>query len=217
MGTHIDGQCIRFSTKIKNVGVQLDQHLTMERQINQTVSLCYKQLRDIGSIRNVLTKRHTEMLIHAVVSSRLDYCNSLYSNIGSENLYKLQKVQNAAARLVSKKRKQDSARALLNDLHWLNIRCRIAYKILLIVFKAIRDECPVNIKYKTHVCRPHEQLMLEQSFAQTKYGRRLFSFVAPRLWNALPVNIRLSENIEQFKKSIKTFLFNNDSFTDQAK
>ena len=54
-GTHIEGHCIRFSPVVKNLGIHLDENLTMNNQVNKTVSLCFKQLRDIGSIRNVLT------------------------------------------------------------------------------------------------------------------------------------------------------------------
>ena len=78
----------------------LDKNLTMEIHINKIVSHCYKILRDISRIRKYLKRSHLERLVHTVVSSRLDFCNSLFVGITKENKYKLQKVQNAAARLV---------------------------------------------------------------------------------------------------------------------
>ena len=98
-GTMIEDKCIRFSREVKNVGVWLDCEMKMDKHVNKIVSYCYKLLKDIGRIRNILSMKHTEMLVHAVIS-RLDYCNSLLINISKSNLYKLQKVQNAAARLV---------------------------------------------------------------------------------------------------------------------
>ena len=107
-GTFIGEQCIRFSTEVKNVGVVLDENLTMTSHVNKIVSHCYKLLKDIGKIRKVLSDKHTEMLVHSVISSRIDYCNGLFFNMSKKNINKLQKVQNAAARLVAGKRKRDS-------------------------------------------------------------------------------------------------------------
>ena len=104
---------------MKNVGVWLDEQFNMKKHVNTIVSHCYKLLKDIGRVRNMLSIKHTEMLVHAVTSSRLDYCNSLFFNMCKENIFKLQKVQNAAARLVARKRKRDSIASTLRDLHWL--------------------------------------------------------------------------------------------------
>ena len=90
-GTLIEGQCIRYSTAVKNVDVWLDEHVDLDTHVNKIVSHCYKLLKDIGRIRNVITQIHTEMLVHAVSTSRLDYCNSLFINMRRANMNKLQK------------------------------------------------------------------------------------------------------------------------------
>ena len=101
-------ECIRYSREVKNVGVWLDQHMNLNKHINSTVSHCYHLLKNIGRIRNILSKEHTEMLVHAVITSRLDNCNSLLINTSKANLFKLQKVQNAAVRLVVRGKKRTS-------------------------------------------------------------------------------------------------------------
>ena len=98
-GTMIGKECIRYSSEVKNVGVMLDCHFNLNKHVNLIVANCYRLLRNIGRIRNVISTSHTEVLVHAVISSRLDYCNSLFINISKIYLNKLQKVQNAAARL----------------------------------------------------------------------------------------------------------------------
>ena len=210
-GTIIDEQCIRYSKVVKNVGVWLDEHLSMSTHINKIVSHCYKLLKDIGRIRNVLSKKHTEMLVHSVISSRLDYCNSLFFNINKSNMYKLQKVQNAAARLISGKRKRDNISSVIKDLHWLRIESRVIFKMLLFVYKCIRGLCTANLtqklKYKKYNCRLGDYLMLETRKVKTKYGRRTFEYAGCRLWNALPLDVRMEEKIDNFKKQIKTLLF----------
>ena len=149
------------------------------------------------------------MLVHSVISSRLDYCNSLFFNMPKENLFKLQKVQNAAARLVKKKRKRDSITATLAELHWLNVESRIIFKLILMVYKSINGLCSENltITYKQFNCRPQDFLLLETKMVKTRYGQRTFEYAGPRLWNALPLQVRTIDNIESFKRQLKTLLF----------
>lgn len=208
-GTFVGGQCIRFSPQVKNVGVWLDEQLNLKKHVNTIVSHTYKLLKDIGRVRNLLSDKHTEMLVHSVISSRLDYCNSLFFNMPKENLFKLQKVQNAAARLVKKKRKRDSITATLAELHWLNVESRIIFKLILMVYKSINGVCSENltITYKQFNCRPQDFLLLETKMVKTRYGQRTFEYAGPRLWNALPLQVRTIDNIESFKRQLKTLLF----------
>ena len=202
-------QCIRFSDVVKNVGVWVDKNLDLTCHVNKIVAHCYKVLKDIGSIRSVLSQKHTEMLGHAVTSSRLDYCNSLFMNMCKENLMKLQKVQNAAARLVVRKRKRESIAGTIKELHWLRVESRVIFKILLLVFKGIQGKSSKNLQldFKSHNYRPEDFLKLKTNFYKSKYGRRTFKYNAPRLWNALPLHIRTEEKLETFKKLVKTLLF----------
>ena len=148
-------------------------------------------------------------MVHAVTSNRLDYCNSLFVNISQENLFKLQKVQNAAAKLILGRRRRDSASSALYQLHWLNIDARIVFKILLLVHKVLRGKCSNNLtlRYKGHNCRPSDEMMLITPQFKTMYGKRLFEYNGSRLWNALPPKVRKEEDTEQYKKKIKTILF----------
>ena len=207
-GTFVGEDCIRYSREVKNVGVWLDSNLRMEKHVNSIVAHCYKLLKNIGRIRNVLSMIQTEILVHSVITSKLDYCNSLLINASKSNLFKLQKVQNAAARLVVRGRKRDSMSEVMKDLHWLKIESRIIYKILLLVYKRIKGLCSqnLNIKYKTYNCRPQDYLLLEPSKVNTKYGKRTFDYAAPRLWNALPLKMRMEEDIENFKKPKKVLI-----------
>ena len=217
-GTVIGEECIRYSKEVKNVGAWLDQHLDMNKQINNIVSQSYKSLQNIGRVRNILTNKHTEMLVHSVMS-RLDYCNSLLFNISKSKLLKLQKVQNAAARLVVRSKRRTPISSTLKKLHWLRVESRIIFKLLLLMFKCIHGQSAkiIEIKYKTHNCRPQDYLLLETRKVKTKYGKRAFSYAGPMLWNALPLAMRMEENVEVFKKEVKTMLFEGtDMFKKRA-
>ena len=208
-GILFEDQCIRFSEFVKNVGVWIDKNLNLGQHVNNIVSHCYKILKDIARIKKNLERNHVENLVHAVITSRLDYCNCLLMNISKENLYKLQKVQNSAARLVLGLRRRQSARAALRELHWLNVEARIIFKVLLLVFKVIKGQCSDNLtfQFKAFNGRPNDFLLLKTPNFNTKYGKRIFEYNGSRLWNALPVDIRMVEDVGTFKTKIKTLLF----------
>ena len=218
-GILFQDQCIRFSEFVKNVGVWIDCNLSLTQHVNNIASHCYKILKDIGCIRKNLEKEHLESLVHAVITSRLDYCNCLFMNISKRNLYKLQKVQNSAAQLVLGRRRRQSARAALRELHWLNVEARIVFKILLVVFKVIKGQCSDNIsfQFKSFNGRPEDFLLLKTPNFDTKYGKRIFEYNGSHLWNALPVDIRMLEDVGTFKTRIKTMLFDGcEDFKNRA-
>ena len=212
-GVIYEGQCIRFSKEVKNVGVWLDMNLRMDKHINYVTSHCYKILKDIGRISKCLEQSHLENIVHAVVSHRLDYCNSLFMNIEKDHLFKLQKVQNAAAKLILGKRKRESASQALKQLHWLNVDARVTFKILLLVYKILNGFCPhdFGLRYKGFNGRPNDFLLLQTPTFKTKYGNRVFAYHGSRLWNALPLKVRSEDNIDKFKKDVKTILFEGNN------
>ena len=140
-------------------------------------------------------------------------------NVSKSNIYKLQKVQNAAARLVLRRGKRQSITGVLKELHWLRVESRIIFKLVLLVYKCIIGQCSNNlkIKYKSHNCRPQDYLILETKSVKTKYGKRTFDYVGPRLWNALPLHIKMAENVDAFKGQVKTLLFEGtEEFKNRA-
>ena len=214
-GTFCDsGECIRFAKTIKYLGMYIDNYLNFDIHISNIVSSCYMNLRNISSVRRFLSQSHAEILVHAFISSRLDMCNSLFFGMSRKNIGKLQKVQNAAMRVIKYKKKRDSVQQYFHELHWLNIDQRISFKILLLVFKCIYGLAPHALANCIFIKDP-DKLLLEVStfFSKSKYGNRAFSFYAPRQWNALPQDIRLIDNITTFKGRVKHFMFSHfDTF-----
>ena len=98
---------------------------------------------------------------------------------------------------------------LQKHLHWLNIEQRIFYKVLLIVFKCIYGLAPTALQDMCVSSRRDNLLLQCTFFNRTKYGKRAFSYYAPRYWNNLPVNLRRISNVDSFKKALKSFLILN--------
>ena len=115
-----------------NLGTWFDTHLDMGTHITKTCSSAVYYLYNIRHIRKYLSGESTEKLVHAFISSRLDYCNSLLYGIPEYQTMKLQRVMNASARLIYRAHKFCHITPILAELHWLPVRYRIHYKILLI-------------------------------------------------------------------------------------
>ena len=170
----------------------------------------------IGKIRHLLDQDSTEKLVHAFVTSRLDYCNSLLYGLPCNQLSKVQLIQNSAARLVSRTKKSDHITPVLSRLHWLPIQKRIEFKILCLTFKIVNGIAPVYLQELLTVRSTGRALrssvqganMLHQPISNTTfYGDRAFSVCAPRLWNRLPCLLRSCSSFNSFKCNLKTHLF----------
>ena len=96
------------------------------------------------------------------------------------------------------------------ELHWLPVEQRIEYKILLYTHKVVRGVAPDYLKELLESDRPgrnlrsaNKLLIKTQSYQLKTYGYRAFSVCAPNRWNSLPLDLRLLENVEGFKKALK--------------
>ena len=114
----------------------------MSAHVSKVIKSADYHIRNIGKIRKFLNTDTTKSAIVSLVTSRLDYCSGLLCGITDELLCRLQKVQNNAARVVSGSKKYDHITPVLKDLHWLPIRKRIEFKILLLTFEMHGRMCP---------------------------------------------------------------------------
>ena len=123
-------------------------------------------------------------------------------------------VQNRSARLITYARKSDHITPILKELHWLPVKSRIEYKVLLLTYKCLNNMAPDYLSNMLEEYKPPRPLRSSAGNTlcvpktRTKgYGDRAFSVSAPRLWNALPMDIRSSRTLRKFRTQLKTHLF----------
>uniref|UniRef100_A0A8C6PYD4 Reverse transcriptase domain-containing protein n=1 Tax=Nothobranchius furzeri TaxID=105023 RepID=A0A8C6PYD4_NOTFU len=206
--------CPSAKANIRNLGVIFDPALSLDSHVKTISRSCFFQLRNISKVRKLVSTADLEKIIHAFVSSRLDYCNALFTGLSKTSLSRLQAIQNAAARLLTKSSRRAHITPGLQSLHWLPVEYRIQFKVLVLTYRALNNQAP---SYLSELLSPHTTsrnlrstsenlLAVPRTRLKTK-GDRAFQTIAPRLWNSPPSNLRLSNTVEVFKNHLKTHLF----------
>ena len=205
---------ITSAKSVKNLGVMFDSTLSMQDQVNSVCKSCYMHLRNISRIRCYLTPDVCKSLVNSLVTSRLDYCNATLYGLPNTMLRKLQQVQNTAARIIMRSPRLNQITPILKELHWLPVKYRVQFKILVYAFKALNCQAPAYIQDMIKVYIPTRSLRSENAMTlvvprvrTVTYGNRCFHYAAPSLWNALPIRIREAKTLYTFKKHLKTHLF----------
>ena len=192
----------------------MDRYFKNTTHVNKPRSTSYLTLKRIGKIRHLLDQSILKILMQALLLSRLDYCNGLLLGTVDFQLEKLQKLQSMACRLIFGLRKSDQISDKLQSLHWLKIREWKQYKITVIVFqclqgtspKYLRDLIPKQTTNRNLRSAENHKLPVIRSNTAQRYNSLMVS-MGPRIWNALPADLRCTEHIETFKNNIKTHLF----------
>ncbi|XP_068750975.1 uncharacterized protein [Montipora capricornis] len=125
-----------------NLGVVFDECMTGELQVSKICKSSYFYLRNLSSIRKYLTTNAVHTIVHALISSRLDYCNALLYGLPKYLVDRLQHVQNSTARVVTFTGKFDHITPVLIDLDWLPVYFGVIFKLLLFTYKALNGLAP---------------------------------------------------------------------------
>ncbi len=169
--------------------------------------------KNIARIRCFVSSHDLEKLVHAFITSRVDYCNGLLTGLPKKTIRQLQLIQNAAARILTRTRKYEHITPVLRSLHWLPVTFRIDFKVLLLVYKSLNGLGPKYMSDMLTEYKPNRPLrslgssQLEIPRVHTKQGESAFSYYAARSWNQLPEEIRCAKTLATFKSSLKTHLF----------
>ena len=209
----INGVGIPGLTCIRDLGAWFDQHMDMNSHIKKQCRGAYANLYKIGRIRKHLDTTSTKKLVHALVMSKLDINNGLLYGLPKKTIAPLQRVQNSAARLITRTRKFEHITPVLKQLHWLPIELRSQYKLITLVHKSLNGCAPEYIDSLLHpynsarTTRTSTSNRLAVPRTRTKFGDRSFAVAAPKLWNTLPSALKDIRDKSSFGRGLKTLLF----------
>ena len=202
------------STSARNLGVTFDSTMSFDTHISLLSRACFYNIYNISKVSYLLNANIVKMLMQSLVTSKLDYCNALYIHLPAGSIAKLQRIQNAAARCVSKVSKSEHIYPVLRELHWLPVYSRVRYKICMLTHECLfNKDFPTYLKDLLFLYTPARKLrsssdfLLQQPRSNSHMSARAFSVCGPQIWNSLPQELRKTESKDIFKSVLKTFLF----------
>jgi len=213
-------ETVAASDQVRVLGVTLTSDLCVDKHVANVCATCFYWLRQLRRVRRPLDAESAATLVHAFVTSRVDYCNAILAGAPKSITDKLQRVMNAAARVVSDTRKYDRGltHLLHNELHWLDVPQRVQYKLCATVHRCLQHKAPQymtvccihtsDIARRQHLRSASSHQLFVPRHRRSMFGRRAFSVAGPAAWNSLPDYLRdPTRSIDSFRRDLKTFLF----------
>jgi hypothetical protein len=209
------GTIVPISTKIRDLGVLVDSHLTMDAHVSRISSSAFSYLHVISRLSKSLSTAHRLLLIHSLVVSRLNFCAPLLIGITSTETNRLQRILNSAMRIAVGKRKFDSIHNTLQEYEWLSVPKLLIFRTASLIYSVMKNGKPTYLSCllvpstQTRSLRSSDQLLLNIPHVQSTFGERAFSRFAPTLWNSIPLHIKQCSTLTSFQNNLKMFLMEN--------
>ncbi|KAL2097497.1 hypothetical protein ACEWY4_006704 [Coilia grayii] len=212
-------KCNDFASFFKVKIDKIRLNITSQLQIAQNLEPLAVERGDLNVMAtfDLVDYETLEKTVQNFISSRVDYCNGLFTGLPKKTIKQLQLIQNAAARVLTRTKRSDHITPVLRSLHWLLVSYRIDFKALLLVFKSLNRTGPNYLLDMFHLYTTtrslrslHKNLLVEPA-VRTKCGEAAFSCYAVKLWNRLPEDIKNAPTVGSFKSRLKTKLF-SDAF-----
>jgi len=170
--------------------------------------MCFYHLRRLRQLKRYVNVDVMKRLISAFVFSRLDYSNGILSGLPLATIAPLQRVQNAAARLVLGLSRSDHVRPALRELHWLPVVYRIKFKLALVMFTIHTHQCPDYLADSVHPYSNNDPARYRlHSATGTNYSVPRTRTKFGVMWNSLPAAVRHAHSLHSFKRRLKSYFF----------
>ncbi|KAK0143133.1 hypothetical protein N1851_018750 [Merluccius polli] len=205
VGKHLESLSLKTRDQVRNLGVLIDSDLTFSSHIKSITKTAFYHLKNISRVKGFMSQTDQEKLIHAFISSRLDYCNGLLTGLPQKSIKQLQLIQNAAARVLTRTKRSEHITPVLKSLHWLPVSYRIDFKVLLLVYKSLNGLGPEYMNDILVEYKPSRALRSTDLEFKLNMVKQLLA--AAQNWNKLPAELKSAPTVSIFKSRLKTLLF----------
>ena len=200
------------SSTVKNLGVHMDQYMLFDVHINHMSRKINGLLIALNRIKDRLDKQSREIVVQSLALSIINYCLRVWSMTTNEQIERVQKLQNFAARVVhGGARKYDHVTPIIKELKWLKIENKIVFDICIFTYKVCHNmlpdwlfSFPVNHYINTRTTRQSSNLYVARR--KTDIGTRAISVKGPKLFNAIPSAVQKQPTLIRFKDKLKKYL-----------
>ena len=203
------GATLKPVASAKDLGVFQDPHLTYDHHISKTVSSCFSKLYQINRVKESFDKETLKLLIISLVFSKMLYCPTASSNTSSQNINKLQSIQNFARKIITNSRKFDHVTPLLRQLNWLTVKQLLYYRDSVLTYKCFKGLAPRHLVDKLtkrssiHACHTRKRDLLHIPLYRTACGQRTFAYRGTCILNSLDNDVKQCVSFQSFKQAIK--------------
>ena len=190
---------------VKNLGITLDCHLTMNAYVSNIGRRCYFELRRLASIHRLLTSAVTATLVSAFVLSRIDYCNLLLFGSTHDVTSHMQRIQNNAAQVILRLPKSSSIITHLKSLHWHPVNVRSMYKIACLCYNCHSSTAPSYVAdmlqkkpLDTRSTRSSSYtmpLLNRHAHSMATLGDRSFLIASSSVRNSIPNDVKCAPSL----------------------
>ena len=211
----INGSSIKPSTNTRNLGFTFTSNLDPRQHINTIKRSSFYHLKRLSKVRSIFSFQQRETLMHAFITSRLDFCNSLFYGSSKRAIGVLHSIQAASARALMGTSFTTPSMPLFYQLHWLPSAARIVFKLAVLGFKILHGSAPKYLSSRISRFKPPRATRssiaprLTTNFIPrcVRYGDRTAYTSICQVFNNLPPDIRKQTTLPIFKSRLKTALF----------
>ena len=198
---NINDLTINSENSVKPLGIEIDNKLSFEQHISTLCNKASNHLNAIGSMQKFMGLKEKEGLLNSFVYSNFNYCPLVWHFCSSKSLYKIEKIQERALRLLHNDFASNYAELFKKSgratMEIKRLRC-----LALEIFKVVNNLNPYYMKKVFSKTANLIHRPLDINFHQndtTKYGRNSFRSLGPHIWNSLPSQIKKKKEYQKFK------------------
>lgn len=212
---NVDGIEVAFSDTVEYLGVTITNDLSWSTEARRRSKKIYGTLHQLKVVKSLLPKDLRANLISSLVFPFLDYCCVAMTDITKEAELIIQRALNSCVRFIADSKRHEHITPFYTELRWLKVRDRRNYFECSLLFSILITKRPEYLSYKisyrkSHSTRADVQLLAIPT-CRTELYNKSFLRDGPLLWNRLPLNIRCSASLQEFKTKLHNHLLRQSS------
>ena len=208
----IAGQQLENVKCFKYLGVFIDNQLNFKKHIEHVSVIIKQKLSVVRRLRNILSKDHLKQLFWAYVLPHALYCCNTWSKRSLSNYEVLNKLYKRAAYIISKHTWDTPSQTVFEELKWPTFRELLDKAMVCLVFKCVHGISTVKVLNEfiflddvaQRNTRSTNKHLLKSYRCKTEFYQNTFFHAGTKLWNNLPIDVRLSKSLSEFKRKINT-------------
>lgn len=208
----MDGVELERVESMKYLGIMIDDKLRFKEHCEYMLKKIGKKTSFLNRIGQYVSAYTRCVIYKTIVAPHFEYCATLLVDMGETELNKLQIAQNRAMRVILQCSRYTKVEDMLRAVQFMSVRQRLHYNICIFIFKAAKNLLPKELKQKLVVVGSRTNRVTRQAgdifikFRKTRSAQKSLFYEGVKMYNALPMEVKGCERLDQFKRTLKEFV-----------